>query len=134
MHVAPFTGAWIEILYAPTFTQRQYLVAPFTGAWIEIVTCYYYYLNNIASHPSRVRGLKFPASSMSNIKMTVAPFTGAWIEIPICRPIKGRREVAPFTGAWIEIRRYRYRCRPGCMSHPSRVRGLKSGNIFNFFQ
>ena len=36
--VAPFTGAWIEIIregvHAPSF-----YVAPFTGAWIEIIEC-----------------------------------------------------------------------------------------------
>ena len=34
--VAPFTGAWIEILYSYLYTLYSYLVAPFTGAWIEI--------------------------------------------------------------------------------------------------
>ena len=35
MHVAPFTGAWIEIDRAsPGAIMGQ--VAPFTGAWIEI--------------------------------------------------------------------------------------------------
>ena len=35
--VAPFTGAWIEILYM-TFVLLSLKVAPFTGAWIEIGT------------------------------------------------------------------------------------------------
>ena len=34
--VAPFTGAWIEILTCTDLTPEQYKVAPFTGAWIEI--------------------------------------------------------------------------------------------------
>ena len=56
----------------------------------------------------------------------VAPFTGAWIEISGAWSSAGMRMVAPFTGAWIEI------ASPGSMmrlslSHPSRVRGLKSG-------
>ena len=34
--VAPFAGAWIEIVYA--FTETAHIhVAPFAGAWIEIV-------------------------------------------------------------------------------------------------
>ena len=33
--VAPFTGAWIEILDM-RFKDMVYYVAPFTGAWIEI--------------------------------------------------------------------------------------------------
>ena len=37
VQVAPFTGAWIEILdIGVTFVVRH--VAPFTGAWIEIFT------------------------------------------------------------------------------------------------
>ena len=55
--VAPFVGAWIEILQnfrsCPTC-----LVAPFVGAWIEI-------LQNFRSCPTCL----------------VAPFVGAWIEI-----------------------------------------------------
>ena len=36
MAVAPFAGAWIEIL--TTWTDyTQTLVAPFAGAWIEII-------------------------------------------------------------------------------------------------
>ena len=56
-HVAPFTGAWIEIR---KYEQENHLyqVAPFTGAWIEI--------NKIA---------------MNGTDDLVAPFTGAWIEI-----------------------------------------------------
>ena len=55
--VAPYTGAWIEIVaqHSPCYT---YLVAPYTGAWIEIPDC-----NNV-----------FKAA-------LVAPYTGAWIEI-----------------------------------------------------
>ena len=34
-HVAPFTGAWIEI-YIRTVLTPDVPVAPFTGAWIEI--------------------------------------------------------------------------------------------------
>ena len=58
-NVAPFAGAWIEIL-------RQYnplpleTVAPFAGAWIEI-------LSKILVTPL----------------LFVAPFAGAWIEIEI---------------------------------------------------
>ena len=35
-NVAPFTGAWIEILETIPGTWPR-LVAPFTGAWIEIL-------------------------------------------------------------------------------------------------
>ena len=56
--VAPFAGAWIEIvLENEKFSTES--VAPFAGAWIEI---YRYYAAGDASF--------------------VAPFAGAWIEIP----------------------------------------------------
>ena len=34
-YVAPFTGAWIEIL-KERYGDKNVTVAPFTGAWIEI--------------------------------------------------------------------------------------------------
>ncbi len=34
--VAPFTGAWIEILGLEYAGHDRHHVAPFTGAWIEI--------------------------------------------------------------------------------------------------
>ena len=33
--VAPYAGAWIEIVLGLTFT-KKYDVAPYAGAWIEI--------------------------------------------------------------------------------------------------
>ena len=55
--VAPFTGAWIEIV-DKRVVELVAQVAPFTGAWIEIV-----YGNEIYKVGY------------------VAPFTGAWIEM-----------------------------------------------------
>ncbi len=55
--VAPFTGAWIEIV---GFAKGVVLltVAPFTGAWIEIGVVL---VKDITAEslPSRERGLKF---------------------------------------------------------------------------
>ena len=34
--VAPFTGAWIEIIKHKLAEKGSHSVAPFTGAWIEI--------------------------------------------------------------------------------------------------
>ena len=56
-HVAPFTGAWIEICVSGTLSQVM------------------------LSHPSRVRGLKSKEVSDIDLERVVAPFTGAWIEI-----------------------------------------------------
>ena len=56
--VAPYAGAWIEILLPSPYIQ-QYHVAPYAGAWIEICK------------------ITRPCVSLS-----VAPYAGAWIEIP----------------------------------------------------
>ena len=54
--VAPFTGAWIEIVRA-WHLARLDEVAPFTGAWIEMIA--EYEINaKLESRPSRARGLK----------------------------------------------------------------------------
>ena len=55
--VAPFAGAWIEII-SPKVLYLLVLVAPFAGAWIEISDLDLY-----------------------TLRCTVAPFAGAWIEI-----------------------------------------------------
>ena len=99
--VAPFTGAWIEIL---TRVQRQAhnYVAPFTGAWIEI-------------YQKLTKAQKY----------LVAPFTGAWIEILQRAAHRQHSQVAPFTGAWIEISTKAVVVVASLRSLPSRERGLK---------
>ena len=55
--VAPFTGAWIEIVKISP-SKLVIFVAPFTGAWIEIMIQFGYNMPD-KSLPSRGRGLKF---------------------------------------------------------------------------
>ena len=62
--VAPFTGAWIEMILISEMNVYG-VVAPFTGAWIEIFT-----------------------GVVLKMMQLVAPFTGAWIEISICSSSK----------------------------------------------
>ena len=59
---------------------RLFGVAPFAGAWIEIV---FYLIGGVGceSLPSRERGLKFINFHNKSPSLTVAPFAGAWIEI-----------------------------------------------------
>ena len=101
-------------------------VAPFAGAWIEIVLPCDYHTKSFKSHPSRVRGLKLSVCFWVYTHFNVAPFAGAWIEIissscpsncNFCRTLRGCVDwnvfwlvnkfnavrVAPFAGAWIEI-------------------------------
>ena len=79
-YVAPLAGAWIEI--------------PVTGGTIV----------QMASLPSRERGLKYQPAHLRISPDGVAPLAGAWIEI-----------TSVFGGPWIRI-----------SSLPSRERGLKS--------
>ena len=57
-------------------------VAPYTGAWIEIVQSSLTSLR-YSSHPTRVRGLKFGYMKQWIKEHAVAPYTGAWIEIEL---------------------------------------------------
>ena len=57
--VAPFAGAWIEILRF-SIDDGTVNVAPFAGAWIEI-----------------------PVSCADILLKFVAPFAGAWIEMAL---------------------------------------------------
>ena len=59
IRVAPFVGAWIEILLTFCF-EESLRVAPFVGAWIEILFYHLYHFQK-----------------------SVAPFVGAWIEIVV---------------------------------------------------
>ena len=144
--VAPFTGAWIEIYRIGCNTDRG-RVAPFTGAWIEISRSVLYPPASGASHPSRVRGLKYFRSTRTCAGLPSHPSRVRGLKFKIsarfsrCMPshpsrvrgLKYRRRgdnphevtVAPFTGAWIEIFTSSTHIRVTA-SHPSRVRGLKS--------
>ena len=57
-------------------------VAPYAGAWIEILIAFGEELNS-KSHPTRVRGLKSTEYVPFAKSDVVAPYAGAWIEI--CR-------------------------------------------------
>ena len=101
--VAPFAGAWIEIGIAMQFLFYD-LVAPFAGAWIEIMEMEWSDIH-LASHPSRVRGLKS--------LIVVTPMMIGGSHPSRVRGLKSewntgdhkRCQVAPFAGAWIEITR-----------------------------
>ena len=77
--VAPFAGAWIEILIKAKLLSN-WNVAPFAGAWIEILSRYVHHHLGL-SLPSRERGLKYIFLNFFFFYLIVAPFAGAWIEI-----------------------------------------------------
>ena len=59
---------------------HNHTVAPYTGAWIEILPSEA--KKGIQkSHPTRVRGLKSKGAEILGGWAKVAPYTGAWIEI-----------------------------------------------------
>ena len=74
-------GAWIEIAIATSDTIDK-RVAPFVGAWIEILCTCYTKLKQ-PSLPLWERGLKYPSHHCSHVHDIVAPFVGAWIEIVV---------------------------------------------------
>ena len=51
-------GAWIEISVSVWIFHCVLPVAPFMGAWIEILPALMAYMIHTLSHPSWVRGLK----------------------------------------------------------------------------
>ena len=58
-------------------------VAPYTGAWIEIILWDAPAASAARSLPTRERGLKFRIDDIECHKVDVAPYTGAWIEISV---------------------------------------------------
>ena len=83
-YVAPFAGAWIEILAFLIFA-NIIIVAPFAGAWIEMKKAKTKFKSGL-SLPSRERGLKFGTKYTIYRLSRVAPFAGAWIEIIVSSP------------------------------------------------
>ena len=77
------------------------------------------------SHPTRVRGLKHRTTAGQRRRYLVAPHAGAWIETDACHDAPPIGQVAPHAGAWIETRLPEPGSCRACLSHPTRVRGLK---------
>ena len=122
--VAPFAGAWIEILTLGIDTENP-IGRSLRGSvdWNSLSSCRW--SDSVMSLPSRERGLKYIHPVSPNTLCKVAPFAGAWIEIfqrrlwNSCvrsRSLRGSvdwnnaaiitryvNSVAPFAGAWIEI-------------------------------
>ena len=78
--VAPHWGAWIEI-DAGYEHGLGFGVAPHWGAWIEITELPKEEIQIDESHPTGVRGLKWPRLSRPRPTWLVVPHWGVWIEI-----------------------------------------------------
>ena len=122
--VAPFTGAWIEIIVAFAWSWASCKSLPSRGRGLKS-KCLRLCISNHKSLPSRGRGLKLLLEDGTKVTIgrslhggvdwntdtvklrtsepPVAPFTGAWIEIGNGEGAAGPTPVAPFTGAWIEM-------------------------------
>ena len=82
----------------------------------------------IWSHPSRVRGLKYLAPEPPDARHQSHPSRVRGLKSDVKIRESQTAAVAPFTGAWIEIWcRVHHRRLTWQKSHPSRVRGLKFG-------
>ena len=77
--VAPHAGAWIETRLWMTRCCAT-AVAPHAGAWIETPESSARLKSQLASHPTRVRGLKLGNMDPGALALFVAPHAGAWIE------------------------------------------------------
>ncbi len=117
--------------FEPPF--RRFPVAPFTGAWIEILMSMPRASASGRSHPSRVRGLKSLYRGDSNGSAKSHPSRVRGLKSVDCIAKYWQDTVAPFTGAWIEITALWLRRRYRSASHPSRVRGLKSDGYRDCF-
>ena len=104
-------------------SDKELYVAPFAGAWIEILDGKELSDKEL-SLPSRERGLKSTARTTKIFRIGSLPSRERGLKSPfIVRPVSSV-QVAPFAGAWIEMipgTRTTWKL----MSLPSRERGLK---------
>ena len=100
-------------------------VAPFAGAWIEIVIKNINIFRPVLSHPSRVRGLKFKILRHQKLKSCSRTLRGCvdW-NLASSKSITGPNRSHPS-----RVRGLKFICCTKALgrllSHPSRVRGLK---------
>ena len=127
INVAPFAGAWIEIIIPPG-KPLEHLSLPSRERGLKFYDSFDFAICNLSlpsrerglkyeiyqsifirheSLPSRERGLKCPYTGNVHTGYSVAPFAGAWIEILNAIALAELTYVAPFAGAWIEIHAYR---------------------------
>ena len=125
----------------------MYLVAPYAGAWIETPPRLSHPAQNLASRPTRARGLKRADGGSSRPRLTRSRPTRArglkrqparCRTSPASRPTRARGlkrgvggrghrcwRVAPYAGAWIETSRLNRYLLSAHRSRPTRARGLK---------
>ena len=82
---------------------RKPFVAPFAGAWIEIILFRCRQILVITSLPSRERGLKFERSGKARNYGRSLPSRERGLKLEKYGIDLNRSDVAPFAGAWIEI-------------------------------
>ena len=101
--VAPYTGAWIEIVSVKQANEIA-KVAPYTGAWIEIIKVGLVMEDATESLPTRERGLKSTCrKSIKPIRKSL-PTRERGLKLLYRMQGVSLNRVAPYTGAWIEIK------------------------------
>ena len=105
---------------------QKYRVAPFAGAWIEMMRMYTRHRCIVWSLPSRERGLKYYPAAVQTTGCKSLPSRERGLKFRDGLADVCRTDVAPFAGAWIEIPVISQLSRTVVWSLPSRERGLKS--------
>ena len=99
--VAPFAGAWIEMVWKKN-NDGTTTVAPFAGAWIEIEQATTK-SGTPTSLPSRERELKCPRPGCAARPHRSLPSRERGLKWELTQRALDAPRVAPFAGAWIEI-------------------------------
>ena len=102
--VAPFTGAWIEIIIYVTVCVEQHMSLPSRERGLK-----FYWPINLnpyrTSLPSRERGLKYQAYPLVLYQLWSLPSRERGLKFSLPSLLVRSENVAPFTGAWIEIKK-----------------------------
>ncbi len=123
LQVAPFAGAWIEILLDLLINKVAWsLPSRERGLKSHILLCS---PAACLSLPSRERGLKFENLYPDGMNETSLPSRERGLKWDLLGSIYHGCDVAPFAGAWIEIL-LPFLSTMTSSSLPSRERGLKS--------
>ncbi len=127
--VAPYAGAWIEMLEVVHGVDHQNQSLPTRERGLKSPSCgrLFPYCRSL---PTRERGLKFFFRLSGHVSAQVAPYAGAWIEISTTA-----RASASVSSLPTRERGLKSQCGgvqfPPASSLPTRERGLKSSVLVN---
>ena len=99
--VAPYAGAWIEIALREQ-AERKKASHPtrVRGLKFNVII---HYKHSVLSHPTRVRGLKFQPEEITENGGESHPTRVRGLKFSYGNGRRSTKNVAPYAGAWIEI-------------------------------